>query len=213
MSLPEWLHITAEFRGLWERCDRLNPEEWMRLDSLFAAIQPSRSFQRTPLDRRQRLLDLWARRESLTVRETSQLDRGIRLLVQDIELQEWWSHRDALSDPGWTQFYRLIFQTLRANWGKFGALLKSLPESLDFYIHDFFPEKSLNRVEEKMRESAPSFTPERFASIFTIIFWTAWIRSNGMGCRRRNRQRVRNLPSSTSSRICSRKTCIQPGTT
>lgn len=141
MSLPEWLQLTAEFRERWERCDRLNPEEWMRLDSLFAAIQPSRSFQRTPPDRRQRLLDLWARRESLTVREASQLDRGIRLLVQDIELQEWWSHRDALSDPAWIQFYRLIFQSLRANWGKFGALLKSLPESLDFYIHDFFSRK------------------------------------------------------------------------
>ena len=141
MFLPEWLQITAEFRERWERCDRLNPEEWMRLDSLFAAIQPSRSFQRTPLDRRQRLLNLWARRESLTVLEASQLDRGIRLLVQDIELQELWSHRDGLSNPEWDRLGGLIYQALRANWGKFGSLLKAIPGDSDDCIWDFISRK------------------------------------------------------------------------
>lgn len=141
MSLQEWLQITAEFRELWERCDRLSPEEWMRLDSLFAAIQPSRSFQRTTLDRRQRLVDLWARRETLSVREAGQLDRGIRLLVQDIELQEWWSHRDGLSNPEWERFCKLIYQALRANGGKFGSLLNAIPDDSDDYLWDFISRK------------------------------------------------------------------------
>lgn len=141
MSLPEWLQLTAEFRERWERCDRLNPQEWMRLDSLFAAIQPSRSFQRTPLDRRQRLMDLWARRETLSVREAGQLDRGMRLLVQDIELQEWWSHRDGLSNLEWERFCKLIYQALRANRGKFGSLLNAISGDFDDYLWDFISRK------------------------------------------------------------------------
>jgi hypothetical protein len=141
MSLQEWLQITAEFRALWDRFDQLNPEEWMRLDWLFAAIQPSRSLQRTTQDRRQRLMDLWARRRSLSVREASQLDRGIRLLVQDIELQEWWSHRDGLSNPEWDRFGRLIYQALRANWGKFGSLPNAIPGDANDGIWDFISRK------------------------------------------------------------------------
>lgn len=141
MSAREWLQVIAEFRELWDRCDQLHDEEWMRLAPLFDNLQQSRSFQRTTHDRRQRLLNLWGRRETLSIREVGQLDRWIRLLLQDIELQELWSHRDRLSEPEWNRFCGLIYQALRANSGRFGSLLKALPEQMDDYIWDFISRK------------------------------------------------------------------------
>jgi len=141
MSVQEWLQVTAEFRDLWDRCHQLNDREWTRLDPLFSTLQESRSFQGTTQDRRQCLLELWARRESLSVREASQLDRRIRLLLQDIELQELWSNRDGLSDPAWNRLCQLIYQALSANLGKFGGLLTVLPERPDSYIWDFISRK------------------------------------------------------------------------
>lgn len=141
MSLQDWLQITTECRVLWERCDRLSPEEWKRLDALFFVIQQSRSLRRTALDRQQRLTDLWARRETLSVREAGQLDQGFRLLVQDVEMQELWSHRDGLSNPEWDRFGSLIYRALRANWGKFGSLPATVPGDPADCIWDFISRK------------------------------------------------------------------------
>lgn len=141
MSVPEWLQITAEFRAVWERCDRLTAAEWARLDALLGVLQQSRSFQETPQERRRRLTELWAQRETLTIREASQLDHRLRVLLQDIELQDLWSKRDGLSDLEWTRLCQLIHQALSANLGKFGGLLKALPEPPPSYIWDFISRK------------------------------------------------------------------------
>ena len=72
----------------------------------------------------------------------------------DSEFQDLWSRRDTLSQQEWRRLYELTCQILRANTGRFQEL-RSLPETLDVYVEDFFTRKVFEPVTREGYQRTP----------------------------------------------------------
>lgn len=58
--------------------------------------------------------------------------------IQQEELLDLWQRRDHLQAHEWRRLYQVTHHVLSTRRGRFGSLLKNLPEAFDVYVEDFF---------------------------------------------------------------------------